>query len=876
MIDEVLKGLSSQANRLIVTNDDGTVEVTHEALIQRWDTLKGWLAENRDDKRLHDRLRDAANEWADPKHGRDPSYLWEGGRLDLAEKFDQTHPNTLTALEREFLGASIAKREHAKSREEEGQREKLRQQESLAKSEAERARLAEESAARAQAIAEQAERLRDEQEQRARLAEKSEAEATASAAKQSRLKKIGFIVAGVGLLAAVIAGWQYRVAEEASKIATEKEQAATKAEGDARTAEADARKSEERAILGGYNGRITTVDATWRTDHRSAARILTNTQLPPPDQYEFAWHYLNRRATRGVIEFMPRPRPEQAELLAVAPDSSLRIAWFERSDPQKSVWRLLTSELAFKNAPRELSSVERQPLYLAYSHDGQHLIWAVKEQGLQHLKLPEATSRFSFPSERKATTWVTSPKRSEIFWSEGFSVHGFDYEHDTPLAEILSATEEQRVTKLNISADGNTLVAANDKQFTAIRLGNDRTPTEQATFKGEFLAVSADGLRYVVDQERVATLIEKGNSLPRTLGIYRSQEVINGDKSSAAFSPDGRLLAVALPGFDLPGVLKLCDPSSGALMAQINGGLYPGGTEKFHLVTFIGNGTALLSWGTSDNPGGRENGSPKVWDVTTDGTKLSDTEFASVKTWAMSSQVGGVGNSSSFTLAETNAISLDSNGIRVRDSNRTIAPPPDAKLIAAAVSPDGVWVACIIMPTGQPSQKVYLCRTSGAGEWIPLVGNLDQAHALAFSHNSRWLAIGGAAKRDSGASESPGVVNIWDVSSDDLSNPMVEIFAERGTVNAVAFSPDGKTLATASNGPGFGEADWYRGVVRIWDPQTCQLRLTLRGHSSNAIAVAFSPDSNQVISCSKDEALIWDGRPWSLLHPSPSQPLKSQ
>ncbi|MGV2338879.1 MAG UNVERIFIED_CONTAM: hypothetical protein LVR18_34310 [Planctomycetaceae bacterium] len=116
MIDEVLKGLSSQGNRLIVTNDDGTVEVTHEALIQRWDTLKGWLAQNRDDKRLHDRLRDAANEWADPQRQRDPSYLWEGGRLDLAEKFDQSHPSTLTALEREFLGVSIAKREKEKAK----------------------------------------------------------------------------------------------------------------------------------------------------------------------------------------------------------------------------------------------------------------------------------------------------------------------------------------------------------------------------------------------------------------------------------------------------------------------------------------------------------------------------------------------------------------------------------------------------------------------------------------------------------------------------------------------------------------------------------------------------------------------------------------
>jgi hypothetical protein len=180
VIDVVLKDLSSQANRLIVTNDDGTVEVTHEALIQRWDTLKGWIAENRDDKRLHDRLRDAANEWADLQHGRDSSYLWEGGRLDLAEKFDQSHPNMLTALEREFLGASLAKREHTKSQKEEAEREKLRQQEALTKAEAARTRLAEEK----------------------------EAEARVNAAKQSRLKQVGFLVAGVALCAAAIAGWQ--------------------------------------------------------------------------------------------------------------------------------------------------------------------------------------------------------------------------------------------------------------------------------------------------------------------------------------------------------------------------------------------------------------------------------------------------------------------------------------------------------------------------------------------------------------------------------------------------------------------------------------------------------------------------------------------
>ena len=204
VIDVVLKDLSSQANRLIVTNDDGTVEVTHEALIQRWDTLKGWLAENRDDKRLHDRLRDAANEWADPQHGRDSSYLWEGGRLDLAEKFDQSHPNMLTALEREFLGASLAKREHAKSQKEEAEREKLRQQEALTKAEAARTRLAEEK----------------------------EAEARVNAAKQSRLKQVGFLVAGVALCAAVIAGWQTWSASTARNTAQQQQAKANRENAD--------------------------------------------------------------------------------------------------------------------------------------------------------------------------------------------------------------------------------------------------------------------------------------------------------------------------------------------------------------------------------------------------------------------------------------------------------------------------------------------------------------------------------------------------------------------------------------------------------------------------------------------------------------------
>jgi WD40 repeat protein len=52
----------------------------------------------------------------------------------------------------------------------------------------------------------------------------------------------------------------------------------------------------------------------------------------------------------------------------------------------------------------------------------------------------------------------------------------------------------------------------------------------------------------------------------------------------------------------------------------------------------------------------------------------------------------------------------------------------------------------------------------------------------------------------------------------------------------VAFSPDGKTLASGSGG-------WQNpGEVRLWDAATGQERAVLQGHTGNVTSVAFSPD----------------------------------
>jgi WD40 repeat protein len=74
-----------------------------------------------------------------------------------------------------------------------------------------------------------------------------------------------------------------------------------------------------------------------------------------------------------------------------------------------------------------------------------------------------------------------------------------------------------------------------------------------------------------------------------------------------------------------------------------------------------------------------------------------------------------------------------------------------------------------------------------------------------------------------------------------------------GGVNGVAFSPDGKLLASA-------DAD---GTIGLWDPVTGQPIRTIQDDTSGPdigmIAVAFSPDSKLLASADADGTIgLWD------------------
>jgi len=92
------------AGRRLLTVNEATVEVAHEALLREWPRLRAWLDEDSAGRRLRRHLAPAARDWAE--HGRHPSDLDRGPRLAAALEWSRDHERDLTTTERDFLSAS--------------------------------------------------------------------------------------------------------------------------------------------------------------------------------------------------------------------------------------------------------------------------------------------------------------------------------------------------------------------------------------------------------------------------------------------------------------------------------------------------------------------------------------------------------------------------------------------------------------------------------------------------------------------------------------------------------------------------------------------------------------------------------------------------
>ena len=88
-------------------------------------------------------------------------------------------------------------------------------------------------------------------------------------------------------------------------------------------------------------------------------------------------------------------------------------------------------------------------------------------------------------------------------------------------------------------------------------------------------------------------------------------------------------------------------------------------------------------------------------------------------------------------------------------------------------------------------------------------------------------------------------MSIWDPKNREL---LRTIAAHRAAVVRLAFSPDGRRLATAS----------LDSAARVWDGSTGQRLLTLEGHTGSVVDVDFSPDGKRLLTASFDDTVnVW-------------------
>ena len=91
-----------------------------------------------------------------------------------------------------------------------------------------------------------------------------------------------------------------------------------------------------------------------------------------------------------------------------------------------------------------------------------------------------------------------------------------------------------------------------------------------------------------------------------------------------------------------------------------------------------------------------------------------------------------------------------------------------------------------------------------------------------------------------------GSVTLWDAAT---GRPRTALPKGPGCVSALAFAPDGRTLA------GSGSA----ACLTLWDAERSQARATLRGHSGRIKSVAFAPDGKTLASGGADATVrLWD------------------
>jgi WD40 repeat protein/tRNA A-37 threonylcarbamoyl transferase component Bud32 len=181
------------------------------------------------------------------------------------------------------------------------------------------------------------------------------------------------------------------------------------------------------------------------------------------------------------------------------------------------------------------------------------------------------------------------------------------------------------------------------------------------------------------------------------------------------------------------------------------------------------------------------------------------------------------------------------------DTGEPIATLGESKAhcFGAAWSGDSRLLA---MGSEERGQELRLWDAS-TGKVRILGAGLGEVRALAFSPDGKFLASGGHAGRVT--------VRIWAMPAGELRQ---EIKAQTGAITGLAWATDGKTLASWGDDA----------VVRLLDPAAGVPVRLLSGHAGGVNRAAWSPDSHVLATLSGGDLRLWNADSGQCLHTLPA------
>lgn len=536
------------------------------------------------------------------------------------------------------------------------------------------------------------------------------------------------------------------------------------------------------------------------------------------------------RADLTMVTFSP-----DGKLLATASDDKTARLW--RSDT---------------GAPVATLSGHRDSVWwVSFSPDGKLIATGSKDKTVRLWDIPTGAQRATFTGPMQTVDTVAFAPNGQIVYglSQDGTLFAWDIASGKAIARMrsgndngLSFAQSPDGTTLAVSGEAGTIRLWDGKTHALLRtlLGDVDGPTGLVAFSPDnkrLLSTSTGGdaelwdvamgvdvakVQLDGDQMIAGAIAPDGlhfayGSLNAKTGISSTQTLSAGRLRTdtpqfefttniidLAYSADGRLLITG--GGD--GSVRLWNGESGLIGKQLQACKDP----IMH-VALSGDGTrAATSCGTKE---------ANLWD-TVSGNILAT--------------INGISDGKLTFNRDGSllAVPLRNGMIRLVNARDGSAPRDLPALQAAgmvlAFSPDG---SRLLAGARNECIAIYDVATTKLIKTLKL--NDEWTYVIAFSGDGKRFATAGS-----------GPVHLWDAAT--LTSVATET-GFQGRINALAFSPDGRTFAAASDD----------GTSRVWTSDTGQEVAILRGHGKQVVDLVYLGNGQVLATLSWDRSLqIWD------------------